>query len=327
MAKKKNQEVKQIELPENLVRTNHEFLFIYDAKLCNPNGDPDNENKPRMDEEREINLVSDVRLKRYIRDYLQQYKEKKIYVTKLDDKPVLPKDILDDLKNRKTNLKFKDDTNLTEFYLRNLIDVRMFGATMAIADAQNTFTGPIQINWGYSLNPVSLCDSKGITTHFKSGAKVTQSSMGTDYRVNYSLIAFYGNIIAKKCEHTLLTEDDIKLFDEAIIKSIPLMATRSKIGQYPRLYIRLEYNSNEYLFGDFRKLIKFNTKSEKIKRENVRDINEVELDITELVNQIELIKNTKINKNNKDVSLLKNLVYWQSEDLYLKGGKIKYENE
>ena len=49
---------------------NSEILFLYDAKLTNPNGDPDEENRPRMDYERGTNLVSDLRLKRYIRDYL-----------------------------------------------------------------------------------------------------------------------------------------------------------------------------------------------------------------------------------------------------------------
>ena len=52
------------------IENNSEILFIYDAKMCNPNGDPDDENKPRMDYDRNINLVSDLRLKRYIRDYL-----------------------------------------------------------------------------------------------------------------------------------------------------------------------------------------------------------------------------------------------------------------
>lgn len=51
---------------------NSEILYIYDAKLTNPNGDPDEENRPRMDYERDINLVSDSRLKRYIRDYMLQ---------------------------------------------------------------------------------------------------------------------------------------------------------------------------------------------------------------------------------------------------------------
>ena len=66
---------------------NSDILFIYDAKLCNPNGDPDDENKPRMDYETRTNLVSDVRLKRYIRDYLES-KGYEIFVAKVDGETV-----------------------------------------------------------------------------------------------------------------------------------------------------------------------------------------------------------------------------------------------
>ena len=78
---------------------NREFLFLYDAAMCNPNGDPDQENKPRMDRATKTNLVSSFRIKRYIRDYLidnetndsldvfvRQMGEKKISVeTRLDE--------------------------------------------------------------------------------------------------------------------------------------------------------------------------------------------------------------------------------------------------
>ncbi len=278
MAKKSESSVKSLEAPENVVKVNHEFLFIYDAKLCNPNGDPGNENKPRMDEDRDVNLCSDVRLKRFIRDYLQIYKKKKIYVTKIEGKPVEPKEVLKKLKEEKDELD-----------LKNLIDVRMFGATMAIEKEQMAFTGPIQINWGYSLHKVSLCNSYGITTTFKSSEQATQSSMGEDWRVNYSLIAFYGNIIAHKAWNevqkngTLLTTDDIKLFDEAIVKSIPLFATRSKIGQYPRFYLRLAYTNNEYIYGD-------SVEENVIKEENIRNVSEIILDVSRLQKLIDELK-------------------------------------
>lgn len=78
--------------------TNNEILYIYDAKLTNPNGDPDEENRPRMDYEREINLVSDLRLKRYIRDYLVM-KGHDIFVRRVDDKPVTADRRIKDLKD------------------------------------------------------------------------------------------------------------------------------------------------------------------------------------------------------------------------------------
>lgn len=69
---------------------NSEILFIYDAKDCNPNGDPDNENKPRIDVRTQRNLVSDVRLKRYIRDYFLSVSSsgKDVFVSKVDGKTV-----------------------------------------------------------------------------------------------------------------------------------------------------------------------------------------------------------------------------------------------
>lgn len=63
---------------------NSEILLIYEAKLCNPNGDPDMENRPRIDPKTNINLVSDVRLKRFFRDYIaEKFGEDFVYVTKI----------------------------------------------------------------------------------------------------------------------------------------------------------------------------------------------------------------------------------------------------
>jgi CRISPR-associated protein Csh2 len=153
----------------NIIENNSEMLFIYDAKMCNPNGDPDDENKPRMDYNRNINLVSDVRLKRYIRDYLMNYKDKIIFVSKIENKTVdatkrLKKLIEENKKEIEVDESLKDlfdkkqsnEKNLSKhlpWLLSKLIDVRFFGATMPLKSevgkgASITFTGPIQFNWG-----------------------------------------------------------------------------------------------------------------------------------------------------------------------------------
>ncbi|MHC1574778.1 MAG: type I CRISPR-associated protein Cas7, partial [Candidatus Methanogasteraceae archaeon] len=61
-----------------------ELVFLYDLKDANPNGDPLDENKPRIDEETGINLVTDVRLKRTIRDYLYKFKKQEIFVREIE---------------------------------------------------------------------------------------------------------------------------------------------------------------------------------------------------------------------------------------------------
>lgn len=254
---------------------NSEILFLYDAKMTNPNGDPDEENRPRMDYERDINLVSDLRLKRYIRDYLQN-KGEKIFVTQLDGETVRPKGIVDKLKKDLDKSKLEK-----EDILNNLIDVRLFGATIPIERETNAFTGPVQFNWGYSLNKVEVMES-AITSHFSTGEGKTQGAMGRDYRVKYSFIAFFGVISGNRAKETLLKEEDLEKLDEAMVKSIPLLATRSKVGQYPRLYMRVEYKDAETILGDMRSMIEL-----KEIKENVRDISEVEINIEELVNYLE----------------------------------------
>lgn len=296
---------------------NSDILFIYDAKLCNPNGDPDDENKPRMDYETQRNLVSDVRLKRYIRDYLQDMGNE-IFVGKVDEVTVDATKRLERLfenyeengQKLKVNIDKLEEKHI-DWMLQKLVDVRMFGATMPIKakegaakGSSNTFTGPVQFNWGYSLNRVQIVESSTITSTF-AGRGEEYSTMGKDWRVYYSLIAFHGIISGKRSEKTDLSEDDIKLLDNALIKAIPLQATtRSKVGQTPRLLFRIEYRDNATFLGDLRRYVKVEPE------ENLRDINGLKLEVTSLINLIE---------TNKDK--IGRVYLWQHDDLKLREGK------
>lgn len=283
---------------------NSEMLFIYDAMMCNPNGDPDDENRPRMDYERERNLVSDVRLKRYIRDYLQN-KGYEIFVAKVEDKTVNATERLKILikdNSKDINLNKIDEDGI-QWLLSQLIDVRLFGATMPIKSEGSkgsslTFTGPVQFNWGYSLNKVRLVDSSGITSHFGSEEGKTQGAMGKDYRVYYSLLAFHGIISGNRAKFTNLQEKDVELLDEALLKAIPLLATRSKIGQYPRLYLRVQYKDAETVLGDFR----YHIKPDKV--DGLRDVTDYKLDITKLKDNL-----------TKNIEKIDKIFYWHDENL------------
>ena len=138
-----------------------------------------------------------------------------------------------------------------------------------------------------------------ITSHFSTSETATQGTIGKDYRIKYSLIAFSGVISGNRAKKTMLKEDDLTLLDEAMKHAIPNLATRSKIGQYPRLYIRAEYVDNETILGDYRDYIKF-----KENVPSVRDINECSLAIDRLV---------ELFKNNKDK--IKNVHYFADEGL------------
>jgi CRISPR-associated protein Csh2 len=283
---------------KEIIKNNSDFLFIYDAKMSNPNGDPDEENRPRMDYEKGINLVSDLRAKRYIRDYLADSGED-IFVSMVDNKYVTAE--------KRVTEAFEDKTS-DEEVLEKWIDVRLFGATMTVKKDNKIFTGPIQFNWGYSLNKVELLEAS-ITSHFSAGENKTQGTIGKDYRVYYSFIAFSGIISARRAKNTRLKNEDISKFDNAIVESIPLLATRSKIGQYPRLYLRLEYNDDKKFIGDLRDYIRLQ------EDEKLRDIKECNLNIDELISVINenkdkinciyyyYDKSLRILKNNEEIKL------------------------
>ena len=299
----------------NYYSKNSEILFLYDAKLTNPNGDPDDENKPRMDYDKEVNLVSDVRLKRYIRDYLDS-KGYEIFVSKIEGETVDATKRLEKLlnKNKLGALTMEDlDTILSK-----LIDVRLFGATMPIKaqegerGASSTFTGPVQFTWGYSLNKVELVKSNSITSLFAGrteGGRGEYGTFGKDWRLYYSLIAFYGIVSGYRAEYTRLTEDDVLLLDDAMINAIPQMAsTRSKVGQKPRLYLRIEYKNRGIFLGDLRGKIKLDN------IEGLRDISDYELEVSEL---LEFLSNNK--------GKIEKIYLYEDPELRVNGGDIRLQ--
>lgn len=289
---------------------NSDILFLYDAKLTNPNGDADDENRPRMDYETSRNLVSDVRLKRYIRDYLQDLGYG-LFVANVENKTVTATGRIESLfKNyeKKVNIKKLSEEEI-KWMLDQLLDVRLFGATMPIKSEEGkgsslTFTGPVQFNWGYSLNPVSLVESSSITSHFSSGSGNEQGTIGKDYRLYYSLIAFHGVISGRRASHTRMKEDDIALLDQALVLSIPTQATRSKIGQYPRLYLRVEYNNDQFILGDLRDLIP------NLQDPKIREISQYTLQLEELRQKL---------LSNKEK--IRTIHYWHDSKLQLESEK------
>src|SRR3990167_665602 len=331
---KKENDVNQI------ISNNSEILFIYDAKMCNPNGDPDDENKPRMDYDRSVNLVSDLRLKRYIRDYLMDYKNQVIFVRKIDKANVNAKKSLSIILGIEDKKQIEIADGQVNDFLKKATDVRMFGSIIPDVKFESSksntiFTGPIQFNWGYSLNKITgPMDSNGITSQFQTGKTSEEEestkgsgAMGKDFRVAYSIIAFHGIISSKRAEYTFLTNNDLKLFDEAMIKAIPLEATtRSKTGQSPLMYIRIEYNNPEFFIGDLRRYVKLTDQSgNEITFDNTSKLSspkEYKLDISELKKKLEIF--------GKNISQVH---FWKHEDMNIHGwnlgndGKLKYEVE
>lgn len=255
-----------------LVKNRSEILFLYDVTDANPNGDPVDENKPRIDEETGVNIVTDVRLKRTIRDYLYEYKGKDIFIREIRDNNGTLKtkeDRLEDFKNNPVEV------------IKNCVDIRLFGATTAVENQTMALTGPVQFKYGRSLHKVDLTYVKG-TTVMPSAAERRQGTFTERYILPYSLIAFYGviNENAAKQQGIELTQDDISLMLEGIWNGTKNLISGSKFGQIPRLLIQVVYKEGNFYMGELDKRISLVSDAD---GERIRNISEVKIDITNLI--------------------------------------------
>ncbi len=296
----------KIENMENkkIIKNRSEILFLYDITDNNPNGDPLEENRPRIDRETGINIVTDVRFKRTIRDYLYDYRDQEIFirdVRKNDGKLKTKEDRLTDLKiNSKYDL------------LVTCIDMRTFGCTIAIEKKTITFTGPIQFKYGRSLHKVSNKYFKG-TTVMPSDEGLGQGTFTADYKLPYSLIKFYGIINENVAKDTMLSEEDIELLLDGIWNGTKNLITRSKIGQVPRLLLKINYKEKNYHIGDIDNynMIKI---SSNLSDEDIRDISQIKLDITGLID--------KLSKYNDKIENIEFKIDDQARFIYNKEEKI-----
>jgi CRISPR-associated protein Csh2 len=255
-----------------IIKKRSEILFLYDVKDANPNGDPIDENKPRIDEETGINIVTDVRLKRTIRDYLYEYKGIEVFIREIRKEDGT-------LKTKAERLSDFDDI------VKDCIDIRLFGSTTAVRDKTIALTGPIQFKFGRSLHKVDLTFIKG-TTVMPSGEGREQGTFTERYILPYSLIVFYGivNENAARMQNIPLTEQDVDLMCEAMWYGTKNLISGSKFGQMPRLLLQIVYKENHnFHIGELDKLISLISEKPD---EAIRDISELKIDISQLVNAL-----------------------------------------
>ena len=257
-----------------IVSNRSEIVFLYDVKDSNPNGDPLDENKPRIDEESMLNLVTDVRLKRTVRDYLHDFRNEEVFIlgVKKDDGTLKTKE------ERMTDLKIESANDLTN----NCIDIRLFGATAAVKTNTIIFTGPVQFKIGRSLHKVQLKFIKG-TTVYPSDKGKDQGTFTEMYVLPYSLIGFYGVVNENAAKHTKLTNSDVDLLMDALWNGTKNLISRSKVGQVPRLLLKINYKEKNYHIGDLNALLLL--KSE-IRDEEIRGIDDYVLNVTQLLDKL-----------------------------------------
>ncbi|MGP2657105.1 type I CRISPR-associated protein Cas7 [Malaciobacter sp. WC5094] len=229
-----------------------EFIFLYDAKDCVPNGDPFT-GEQRYDEDVQMALVSDVRLKRYIRDFIDlNFEDETIFYSDKEGKETTGTRAIELASSKKDN-KLDEAKNLEELKTK-CIDVRLFGTVVAGKAGQyNTqATGAVQFKlFNRTLNKVFLPTTQN-TTIMKSGEDKTQGSMATFSYLPYGLFSCVGYFNPTTAKENLINEDlkDLEKMKIALWNEINTKNTRSKAGQQSRLFIDIEYNDDYYKIPD-----------------------------------------------------------------------------
>ncbi len=261
-----------------------ELYFAYTVKDANPNGDPLNANHPRYDEDTEQILVSDVRVKRTVRD--QWIREgKTVFVN--GEKNTL-KERVEELKRDLGNLK-------NEELLGRCIDARLFGVTFALSNKEAfSWTGPVQFKWGRSLHRAKVEMVQG-TAAFATKETSEQRSFRNEYRVPFCLLGVYGIANQYSSLKTGATEEDLDALAEGLWKGTANLITRSKMEHRPRLLLEIRYREGfDGSLGSLDEKIHLLRRdgsplSEEEQR-NLRSLDEVVLDMGEIGRRLDPLR-------------------------------------
>jgi len=226
------------------IMNKYDFMILFDVENGNPNGDPDADNMPRIDPETNLGIVTDVCLKRKIRNYIntaREYKDElkegyEIYIQ--SEKPLNSMDtrayIANDVEYNEKDLKFKKapkdeakvllDLKVRDFMCSNFYDIRAFGAVMTTHVKNNLnagqVRGPVQVSFARSINPI-FSQNIAITRQAQATQKDLdekgKGTIGRKHVVPYGLYKAEGFISASLAKVSNFTEKDATLLWEAIV--------------------------------------------------------------------------------------------------------------
>ena len=240
----------------------YDFVLLFDVKDGNPNGDPDAGNLPRIDAETGHGLVTDVSLKRKVRNYVEVVKENnKPYAIFIKEKAVLNRTIDEAYseigvqikptknENEKSKQVKPEEREKAKGYLcQNFFDIRTFGAVMSTGANAGQVRGPVQLTFGRSIDPVVSLEHSitrmAVTTEKESEKQEGDNrTMGRKYTIPYGLYKAYGFVSAPLANQTGFNEDDLSLLWEALERMFELDRSAARGLMNTRKLILFKHSS------------------------------------------------------------------------------------
>ena len=278
----------ELQKNDSIVDNRFEILFLYDVEEGNPNGDPLNEDRPRIDKATGENIVTDVRLKRTVRDYfINQYDDDgtRVFVrsAEKDDGTLKTREELIKEELGDVDLADASKADIKDSLFDQYIDLRLFGATLAVEDVNIGQTGPTQFKMGRSFHEVNTRYIQQSVT-LPSEADAEQGTFADRYDLPYSLIRFHGIVNENNAAETGLTYDDIHYLADGLWNGTKSLITHSKMEHMPQLLLLVEYEEDNFHIGGLNHTI--DIRSEKEDTE-IRSLNDVELINDDLLTRLD----------------------------------------
>jgi CRISPR-associated protein Csh2 len=256
-----------------------EILFIYTVKDANPNGDPLNANHPRYDGETGQILVSDVRIKRTIRD--QWLREGRTIFIDAE-----PKTMATRVEELKEGLSVDSGAKAIE----KCLDARLFGVTYAYKGESFSWTGPVQFKWGRSLHQAKPELVQG-TGAFATSDDADQRTFRNEYLVPFVVLGVYGVANQNSAGITGATDADLDQVSRALWAGTLNLITRSKIGHQPRLLLEVIYKEDfQGLIGALDEKVSLLRDGQPLNMEeqlSLRSLSDVTLDLSRIAEYLE----------------------------------------
>lgn len=230
----------------------YDFVYLFEVVDGNPNGDPDAGNLPRVDTNTGQGLVTDVCLKRKIRNYVSiVHGDQPPYEIYVKERAVLNdqharayKDAGLKSESKKLPKKVEDAAKVTDFMCRNFFDIRAFGAVMTTDVNCGQVRGPIQFGFARSINPIISSEhavTRCAVTNEKDVDK--ERTMGRKFTVPYGLYRVHGFINPLLAERTQFGDEDLELFKAALGQMFEYDRSAARGQMAPRACIAFKHES------------------------------------------------------------------------------------
>lgn len=205
------------------VEKRYDFVFLFDVQDGNPNGDPDAGNLPRIDPETGMGLVTDVCLKRKVRNFVQMTQSPDTHDIFIREKGILNQMI--DEAHEQESVKSKEKGEKTEsarqYMCGRYYDIRTFGAVMTTGKNAGQVRGPVQLTFSRSIDPIVALEhsiTRMAVTNEKDASETGDNrTMGRKFTVPYGLYRCHGFVSAHFAKQTGFSDEDLALFWQALI--------------------------------------------------------------------------------------------------------------